>query len=99
MQLAFGETPYKVAVSELSGYYEGHNCGQEDCELSYEFYNREYNNDSPTKSDIDTIAWQITDMADMRQIGDNDLDEETGEPHYINVLISALENELLHPKN
>ena len=30
MQLAFGETPYKVAVSELSGYYEGHNCGQED---------------------------------------------------------------------
>ena len=103
LQLAFGETLYKVAINELAEYYESHDwdggCGEMDCTLSQDHFNKEWHNPSPSKEELDTVVWQVIDMADIRQIGDNDVDEDTGEPHWINTLIDGLEKETLQYKN
>jgi len=94
LQLEFGETLYKVAINELAEYYESHDwgrCDDADCKLSQAHFNKERSNPSPSKEEIDTVTWQVIEMADMMQIGDDDIDEDTGEPHWINMLIDSLE--------
>ena len=94
MQLQFNDTIYKRAVGEIWGYWDGHTCDRDDCTLSEEYLSKAYDNPNPTSDDIDIALDHRIMEADLRNIEEDETDDDDEGRGEVNLLIYGLEQEL-----